>query len=119
MTIEEVRAFLDKNPSLKSPFHRSPHRAGCTAADLVYDVAERRSKLRYWKNRLAAVVGRSADKEHDAAHQNLLDVARRAAEKTRRKKSLVTIAPELSVVEVTDSKRPPVPAGRKSLSVIN
>ena len=119
MTIEEVRAFLDKNPSLKSPFHRSPHRAGCTAADLVYEGAARRNKLRYWKSRLAAVVGRSADKEHAAAHQNLLDVARRAAEKTRRKKSLVTSAPELSDTEVTDAKRPPVPAGRKSLSVIN
>jgi predicted nucleotide-binding protein (sugar kinase/HSP70/actin superfamily) len=119
MTMDEVRAFLDKNPSMKSPFHRSPHRAGSTTADLVYDVAERRNKLGYWKKKALAVVGRSAVKEHAAAHANLLAVAKRAADRVNRKKSLVTVAPEITATEAADAPRPPVPAGRKRLSVIN
>src|SRR5262249_61954679 len=45
MTIEEVRAYLAKHPQLASPFHRAPHRAGCTAADLIYDVGARNKGL--------------------------------------------------------------------------
>src|SRR5688572_32160078 len=42
MTMDEVRAYLKKHPSLNSAFHRSPHMAGCTTADLVYEVGARR-----------------------------------------------------------------------------
>src|SRR5262245_51198643 len=89
MTIEEVRAYLAKHPQLASPFHRAPHRAGCTAADLIYDVGARAKGLRYWKDRLINAVTGKDDKEHHAAHDRVLDIARRAAEKTRKKKSAV------------------------------
>ena len=57
-----------------------------------------------------------ADKEHAKAHETLLAIAKRAAEKTRKKKSVVTVAPE---VDAEEHGRPPVPAGRKSLRVVN
>ncbi|MEZ4359938.1 MAG: 2-hydroxyglutaryl-CoA dehydratase [Kofleriaceae bacterium] len=114
MTLDEVRAYLAKHPELTSAFHRSPHRAGCTAADLVYEVGARRSRLRYWKHKLVNAVTGKDDKAHAEAHQNLLVVARRAAEKSRTKRAVVD-AGEL----VDDSGRPPVPSGRKSLRVVN
>jgi predicted nucleotide-binding protein (sugar kinase/HSP70/actin superfamily) len=114
MTIEEVRAYLDKHPSLNSAFHRSPHMAGSTAADLVYEVGARKNRLAYLKNKLVNAVTGKDDKEHAKAHQNLLVVARRAAEKSRTKKAVVG-ADEA----VDDAGRPPVPVGRKSLRVVN
>src|SRR6185503_9500547 len=50
MTIEEVRAYLAKHPALTSPFHRSPHMAGCTSADLIYEVGARSKRLSYLKS---------------------------------------------------------------------
>lgn len=41
VTIEQVRAFLDKNPRFAHPLHKSPHAASGTAADLVAEVAPR------------------------------------------------------------------------------
>jgi hypothetical protein len=116
MTIEEVRAFLKKNPAMMHPFHRAPHMAGCTAADLIYEVGAKKSKLRYLKNKLVNAVTGADDKAHAEAHETLLAVARRAAEKTRKKKSIVTVAPE---VDPDDQAAPPIPAGRKSLRVVN
>jgi DNA-binding transcriptional MerR regulator len=116
MTIEEVRAYLAKHPEMTHAFYRSPHMAGCTAADLIYDVGAKRKKLSYWKNKLVnAVTGRD-DKEHAEKHETVLAVAKRAAEKTRKKKSIVTVAPE---VDPDDQAAPPIPAGRKSLRVVN
>jgi hypothetical protein len=101
-----------------SPFHRSPHMAGCTAADLVYEVGARKHKLTYLKNRVINLVtGRDA-KEHAIAHSKLLDVARRAAARVNKKTSVVSVAPELDATQTEDLKRPPVPAGRKSLRVV-
>ena len=116
MTIEEVRAFVAKNPSLNSAFHRSPHMAGCTAADLVYEVGARKSKLGYWKNKVINAVTKREDKAHEEAHQNLLVIARRAAEKSRTKRAVVNTAGEAPPV---DESRPPIPSGRKSLRVVN
>jgi len=116
MTIEEVRTFLKKNPSMNHAFHRAPHMAGCTAADLIYEVGAKKSKLRYLKNKLVNAVTGAEEKEHSKAHETLLAVARRAAEKTRKKKSIVTVAPE---VDPDDQAAPPIPAGRKSLRVVN
>jgi predicted nucleotide-binding protein (sugar kinase/HSP70/actin superfamily) len=116
MTIEEVRAFLDKHPSMNSAFHRSPHMAGCTSADLVYEVGARKSKLGYWKNKVINAITKREDKEHDKAHQNLLVVARRAAEKSRTKRAVVNAAGE---TPPDDATRPPIPSGRKSLRVVN
>ena len=118
-TIEEVRAWLDKHPKYTHAFHKSPHKAGSTAADLVYEVGERRKGVRYYTDRLIARLGRRSDKEHATQHETLLAIARRASEKVNKKKSLVTVAPEVSAVEAESAERPPVPAGRKSLKIIN
>ena len=115
MTMEEVKAWLDKHPSIAHAFHKAPHHAGSTTADLVHEVAARRNKLSYWKNKVVQrVTGAEAKAEH-AAHERLLDVARRAAEKTKNKSSVVSVAPEAP----THDERPPIPAGRKSLKVVN
>src|SRR5262249_41485650 len=95
MTIEEVRAYLDKHPSLASAFHRAPHRAGCTAADLVYEVGARRHRMTYLKDKVVNAVTGKEDKEHAKAHETLLAIAKKAAAKTMRKKSVVTVAPEV------------------------
>jgi predicted nucleotide-binding protein (sugar kinase/HSP70/actin superfamily) len=116
MTIDEVRAYLEKHPSMTSAFHRSPHKAGCTAADLVYEVGARKNRLSFLKNRLIARVTGKAEKSHAEAHTRLLAIARHAAAKTRKKSSIVSVAPE---VETDDATHPPVPAGRKSLRVVN
>src|SRR5829696_4463959 len=68
MTIEEVRAYLGKHPSLAHAFHRAPHRAGCTAADLVYEVGARKSKLSFLRNKVVNAVTGRADREHAEAH---------------------------------------------------
>jgi len=116
MTIEEVRAYLKKHPSLAHAFHRAPHRAGSTTADLVYEVGARKRRFQYAKGQLVARALGKAKKEHAHAHAILLEVAKKAAEKTRRKKSVVTVAPE---VDPDDQAAPPIPAGRKSLRVVN
>ena len=46
MTMDEVRAYLEKHPAIASAFHRAPHKAGCTTADLVYEVGARKNRLR-------------------------------------------------------------------------
>jgi predicted nucleotide-binding protein (sugar kinase/HSP70/actin superfamily) len=116
MTMDEVRAYLKKHPSLNSAFHRSPHMAGCTTADLVYEVGARRKRLSYLKNRLVEAVTKREAKHHEEAHQTVLAVAKRAAAKTTKKKSLVQTAPE---TDPETGGPPPVPAGRKSLRIVN
>ncbi|MEJ7597521.1 MAG: 2-hydroxyglutaryl-CoA dehydratase [Kofleriaceae bacterium] len=116
MTIEEVRKYLAKHPSMTSAFHRSPHMAGSTAADLIYEVGARRKKLTFLKNKVVnALTGRD-DKAHAIAHDNLLNIARKAAARTNKKHSVVSVAPE---VDPEDQAAPPIPAGRKSLRVVN
>jgi predicted nucleotide-binding protein (sugar kinase/HSP70/actin superfamily) len=116
MTMDEVRAYLKKHPSLNSAFHRAPHKAGCTTADLVYEVGARKNRLRYLKDQVVAKVTGKEKKDHHDAHVKLLDIARKAAAKTMQKKSVVTVAPE---VDPEETGRPAVPAGRKSLRVVN
>ncbi|HEY1555197.1 MAG TPA: 2-hydroxyglutaryl-CoA dehydratase [Kofleriaceae bacterium] len=116
MTIEEVRAYLHKHPAMMHPFHRSPHKAGCTAADLVYEVGARRRRFSFLKERVVAMVTGKVEKAHEEAHVKLLAVARNAAAKTRKKTSVVQVAPE---IDPDDQAAPPIPAGRKSLRVVN
>ncbi|HTL87389.1 MAG TPA: 2-hydroxyglutaryl-CoA dehydratase [Acidimicrobiia bacterium] len=116
MTMDEVRAYLKKHPSMNHAFHRSPHMAGCTTADLIYEVGAKRHTMRYLKNKLVNAVTGNEDKAHAEAHETVLAVARRAAAKTRKKNSIVTVAPE---VDPEDQAAPPIPAGRKSLRVVN
>src|SRR5262245_31472965 len=116
MTIEEVQAYLKKHPSLSHAFHRAPHKAGCTAADLIYEVGARKNRLRYAKNAVIAKATGKAAKEHDEAQKNRLDSARKAAAKTMKKTSVVITAPEVD--PDADPDKPTVPAGRKSLRVV-
>ncbi len=118
-TLEQVREWLGKHPKYTHAFHRSPHRAGSTAADLVYEVAERRRGVRYFTDKMMGMLGRRKDKSHAHAHEHLLAVAKRAAAKAKKKTSLVTVAPEVTEQELLEQVRPPVPAGRKSLKIIN
>ncbi|MFT3700651.1 MAG: 2-hydroxyglutaryl-CoA dehydratase [Kofleriaceae bacterium] len=116
MTMDEVRAYLAKHKELNSAFHRSPHMAGSTTADLVYEVGARKNKLQYLKNKVVNAVTGADEKAHAEAHGKLLDIARKAAAKTRKKTSVVSVAPE---VDPDDQAAPPIPAGRKSLRVVN
>ena len=116
MTMDEVRAYLAKHPSLTSAFHRAPHKAGCTTADLVYEVGARKNRLSYLKAKVVALATGKSKKDHHEAHVKLLEIARKAAAKTMQKKSVVTVAPE---VDPDDQAAPPIPAGRKSLRVVN
>jgi DNA-binding transcriptional MerR regulator len=118
MTMEEVQKYLKKHPSMTHAFHRAPHKAGCTAADLVYEVGARKNRLRYLKEAVVAKLTGKADKEHAEAHVQLLAIARKAAARTSKKTSVVTVAPEVDA-DADDQARPPVPAGRKSLRVVN
>jgi predicted nucleotide-binding protein (sugar kinase/HSP70/actin superfamily) len=119
MTIDEVRKYLAKHPAMMSAFHRAPHKAGCTAADLVYEVGARKNRLSYLKDRVISTVTGKTEKSHADAHERLLEIARNAAAKTRKKNSIVSVAPELDPTATEDAVRPPVPAGRKSLKVVN
>jgi DNA-binding transcriptional MerR regulator len=119
MTMDEVRSYLAKHPSMMSPFHRSPHKAGCTTADLVYEVGARKRRLAFLKDRVIAQVTGKAEKAHADAHEKLLEIARNAAARTRKKNSIVSVAPEVDATATEDAARPPVPAGRKSLKIVN
>jgi DNA-binding transcriptional MerR regulator len=116
MTMDEVRAYLAKHPAMLDAFHRAPHKAGCTTADLVYEVGAKRNRLGYLKNKVVSTLTGKEAREHHDAHEKLLDIARKAAAKTMRKKSVVSVAPE---VDPEDQAAPPIPAGRKSLRVVN
>jgi DNA-binding transcriptional MerR regulator len=116
MTMDEVRAYLAKHPQLNSAFHRAPHMAGSTTADLVYEVGARKNRLKFMKQSLINAITRKGTKVHEDAHKNLLDIAKKAAARTSKKNSIVSVAPE---VDPDDQARPPVPAGRKSLRVVN
>ncbi len=118
MTMDEVRAWLVKHPKFNSAFHKAPHHAGCSTADLVYEVAARKGTLKYLKNRVVEAVTRKDAKAEHEMHERLLAVARKAAEKVRSKKSVVQVAPE-AIEGVTEDGRPAVPAGRKSLRIVN
>ena len=116
MTLDEVRAYIAKHPNMGSAFHRSPHMAGCTSADLVYEVGARKNRLKFLKERVIGVFTGKKQKEHEEAHVALLAVARKAAAKTNKKKSVVSVAPE---IDPEEQAAPPIPAGRKSLRVVN
>src|SRR5690349_5140558 len=72
MTMDEVRAYVNKHPELNSAFHKSPHKAGCSAADLVYEVGERKNRLSYLKAKVVSLVTGKATKAHEDAHIKLL-----------------------------------------------
>jgi hypothetical protein len=46
-TMEEVRAYIKKNPELENPLRLPPHRAACMAADMVYYVHDHKNSTRF------------------------------------------------------------------------
>jgi hypothetical protein len=62
VTMDQVREFLAKNPRFDSALHRAPHSAGCTASDLVYEVAEHITKTPWQRTREGAVKALNATK---------------------------------------------------------
>jgi len=113
MTMDEVRAYLGKHPRLSRAQHRAPHKAGCTTADLVYEVGARKGRLRRIKDAIAAkLTGKTMDGAEPA---DLLEVARAAARKTAAKKAVVVATGD----DPDETGRPPVPAGRKSLRIVS
>lgn len=46
MTIDDLKAFLKKNPHFNHPLHHPPHAGAATATDLVYEVAHYRNSTR-------------------------------------------------------------------------
>ncbi len=116
MTLDEVRDYLKKHPSMASAFHRAPHMAGCTAADLIYEVGAKKDRLKNLKNRVVNMITGKAAKQEEEKHIKLLAIARNAAAKSNKKTSVVSVAPE---IDPEDQAAPPIPAGRKSLRVVN
>jgi len=116
MTLDEVRAYLKKHPSMASAFHRAPHMAGCTSADLIYEVGAKKDRLKNLKNRVVNLVTGKKAKIEEEKHIKLLAIARNAAARTNKKTSVVSVAPE---IDPEDQAAPPIPAGRKSLRVVN
>ncbi len=115
LTMEEVQAYLKRFPRLNHSFHRSPHKAGCTAADLVYEVAARKSRVQRAKNAVRKVINFRADRK--AERVRLIEVAKIAAAKARKKANPAIVVQEAP--SDLESLVPPVPEGRKQLRVLN
>ncbi|WP_428263815.1 2-hydroxyglutaryl-CoA dehydratase [Haliangium sp.] len=118
-TMDEVQAFLARHPELQHAFHRSPHAAGCTTADLVHEVAaRRRSRVERAKARVRSVV--SARKARKAEGRRIVDIARTAAAKAKAKAGIKAAVRTVEDDQATlDASRPVIPSGRKALNVIN
>ena len=113
-TLDEVQAYLAKHRKLKSSFHKSPHRAGCTAADLVYEVAQRRQRLERVKAKLRGVMNARAERKAERAR--LATIASIAAAKA---KSAAAARAVDEVVEQRPADAPAIPKGRRVLPVLN
>jgi predicted nucleotide-binding protein (sugar kinase/HSP70/actin superfamily) len=78
-TIDEVQAYLAAHPRLGRAFHKPPHRVGCTAADLVYEVGARR---RPWHQRARSrLTGLLARRGANQGPESLVSKAARAAQR--------------------------------------
>jgi len=89
LTLDEVKRELAKRPALASSLHRSPHVYGCSAADLVAEVAEaRRPRLDRARDLVLGTArrflsGRKGDAHHGKpTSERLAEMARRAAKRT-------------------------------------
>ncbi|MFV8753786.1 2-hydroxyglutaryl-CoA dehydratase [Nannocystaceae bacterium ST9] len=72
LTMEEVRAYLKANPKLDDPLRLPPHRAACTAADVVYQVHAHRSSTPLGRARARGVeVARGASRALGAARESM------------------------------------------------
>ena len=114
MTMDDVHAYLKKHPKLNHPFHHSPHVYGCTAADLVHEIGQRRNKGAFLRSSL-----RKAWNWRKKDGGNLAIIAKIAAAKVEKanKKHSAVKAP-VDADEAAFSDRPPVPDGRTQLNVL-
>ncbi len=91
MTEKDVQRYLDENPKLRGALHRSPHTVGCTAADVVHEVARRRrGRIQtMWKKVRKVVSSRDwVFSGLRARRSTIAQVARVAAQKNRDTKSV-------------------------------
>lgn len=114
-TMEQVQAYLAKHPRLAHSFHRSPHAAGCTAADLVHEVAAHGSRLQRFTKRVTGIFTQRRARAVEGLR--VVEIARKAAAKVQARK-VVRTAPEVEVDESEPMMRPVIPAGRKALNVL-
>jgi predicted nucleotide-binding protein (sugar kinase/HSP70/actin superfamily) len=56
MSAEQFQARVQKSRKLNNALHQSPHRAGCTAADLVWEAAGKRSPLSSWHETVSRAI---------------------------------------------------------------
>ncbi len=77
VTLDQVRGFIEEHPRYASALHKAPHKAGCTAADVVYEVAEQLTTTR--SQRLV----RTAKRVLSGAKQSLGRAVREAPETAR------------------------------------
>ncbi|TKS58732.1 MAG: 2-hydroxyglutaryl-CoA dehydratase [Nitrospira sp.] len=65
---ERVRAYVGARSHLRHALHRSPHTAGCTAADLVHEVARRLSPVRSLSRSIAQWISALLEQREKASH---------------------------------------------------
>jgi predicted nucleotide-binding protein (sugar kinase/HSP70/actin superfamily) len=114
MTMEEVQEYLRRHPRLNHAFHRSPHASGCTTADLVAEIGERRQPVKYAVTKVKNFI--NARKIAREKHAKLVKIANSAAQKAKAipKRHTVDIDPE-----VLEAMSPQVPKGKRALPVLN
>jgi hypothetical protein len=80
LTLSQVNDYLKQHSRLKHPLHKAPHRAGSTAADVVYEVGARIGKTSFDRAREAAAKLMIATaRRTKTAMANAPDTARRSA----------------------------------------
>jgi predicted nucleotide-binding protein (sugar kinase/HSP70/actin superfamily) len=117
MTMDEVRAYLKRFPRLGSAFHRAPHVAGSTTADLVAEIAARKNRWSRIKTRARRLVNWRA--ERHAQRTWLVNVAKMAAAKAKARSAVVSdtelAGADPEYLESIGAK----PTGKKTLRVLN
>ncbi len=110
MTMDEVKAYLVKHPKMNHAFHKSPHVYGCTAADLIHEIGQRKNKKVGLRSKVSKLL-----KRKDTS--NLAIVAKIAAAKAAKAKSHSAVK-KVEEVDAVEGGRPPVPKGRTQLNVL-
>ncbi len=119
-TMDEVQEYLRKHPRLSHAFHRSPHKAGCTTADLVHEVAAHRANRKLGRRLIGSAMGAYRHwRERQREGLRVIEVAKIAAAKAKAKASAKVAVRVVSDEERKDADGPQVPRGRTALNVIN
>jgi len=78
LTMDDLRRRVPSGPGLGHAFHRSPHRAGCTTADLVHEVVASRCGVIHRSMERLRKFARGRNSQEIVA-PTLADMARRAS----------------------------------------